>query len=98
MTVTFSAQEVRNILSGLGIESKELAVLKPDDTVYVERETSEKIFQVYAVEATEDVEPLYQLGPNNEAEFGFFNRYYTLRDESFNTDRGSDPGDIPGVD
>lgn len=98
MPVTFSNQEVKNILSGLDRESKELNVLDRDQTLYVERDLTNKIIRVYAVEETKTVDPLLQIGPDDEEGFAFFNRYYMIRSPDFDTSTGSDPTDIPGVD
>jgi len=98
LAIQFTAQEVRNILSGIDRSSEELDVLNTSDFVYVQRNMSDKQFAIYGVEDTEHVEPLYVLDPENEAEFGFFNRYYMLRNDEFDFEGEDDPTDVPGVD
>lgn len=97
MSVTFTAQEVRNILSGLDRHSPELDVLDTTDDVFVVRDMGNKVFEIYGVEDVEDHEPLYVLDAEDEGEFGFFNRYYMLRDDEFDFDADDDPTDVPGV-
>jgi hypothetical protein len=97
MSVRFTAQEVRNILSGLERSAPALEVLGTSDDVYVNRDLGDKRFEIYGVPEPEDHDPLYVLDAEDEAEFGFFNRYYMLRDDDFDFDGNDDPTDVPGV-
>lgn len=84
MAVEFTAQEIRNVFAGLDREPESLEPLRTDATVYLERDLSGKIFRVYGAPPDEYVEPLVEVGPGEEAAFGFINRYYMLRDGTFN--------------
>lgn len=95
--VEFTAQEVRNILRGIDRQSEELEVLGTSYTLYVIRDLTEKTFTIYGDRDVDQLEPLYQLNPENEAEFGFFNRYYMLRSNEFDFDGPDEPTDVPGV-
>lgn len=96
-SVKFTAQEVRNILSGLERSSPELDVLRTTDDVHVVRDLGEKRFEIYGVKDTDNHDPLYVLDAEGEGEFGFFNRYYMLRNKEFDFDGPDDPTDVPGV-
>lgn len=84
MAVEFTAQEMRNVLAGLDREAEALEPFTPEDTVYLERDLSEKVFRVYGTQPEDLVEPLIVVGPDEEAAFGFVNRYYMLREGTFN--------------
>lgn len=84
MPIEFTAQEIRNIFAGLDREAPQLEPLNTEDTVYLERNLSEKTFRVYGTEPDEYVEPLVVLEGDDEATFGFVNRYYMLRAGTFN--------------
>lgn len=95
MTVEFTAQEVRNIFAGLDRDVPELEPLNTDDTLYLERNLSEKTFRVFASEPDEYVDPLVEVTDGKEATFGFINRYYMLRAGTFdpmNDDEDTFPG------
>lgn len=96
MTVEFTAQEVRNIFAGLEREAPELEPLKTDDTVYLERDLSEKTFRIYGAEPDEYVEPLIVLDEDDEATFGFVNRYYMLRAGTFDPMADDEDSTFPG--
>jgi hypothetical protein len=83
MSVEFTAQEIRNIFAGLERDVPELEPLNTDDTLYLERDMSQKIFRVYGAEPDEYVEPLVTVEADDEATFGFINRYYMLRAGTF---------------
>ncbi len=83
MVIEFTAQEIRNIFAGLDREAPQLEPLNTEDTVYLERNLSEKTFRVYATKPDDYVEPLIVLDDDEEATFGFVNRYYMLRSGTF---------------
>lgn len=97
LPVKFTAQEVRNVLSGIDHSSVELDVLGTSDSVYVERDLENKRFEIYGVPETTEHDPLYILDAQDEGEFGFFNRYYMLRNDEFDFGGDDDPTDVPGV-
>lgn len=84
MPVEFTAQEMRNVFAGLDRSPQALEPFDVDDTVYLERDLAEKVFRVYGTEPDGLVEPLVEVGPDEQAAFGFINRYYMLRDGTFN--------------
>lgn len=84
MVVEFTAQEIRNVFAGLDRSPDVLEPLQTDDTVYLERDLSTKVFRVYGTEPDNHVEPLLEVGPGEETAFGFINRYYMLRKGTFN--------------
>ncbi len=84
MTVEFTVQEVRNIFAGLDRNVPELEPLNSDDSLFFERDMSKKEFKIYGTNPGDYVEPLVEVKTNDEATFGFINRYYMLRDGTFN--------------
>jgi len=97
LLVEFTAQELRNILSGIERTSEELEVLGTSYSLYVKRDLPNKTFYIYGEKETESVEPLYELEAEHDGEFGFFNRYFMLRSGEFDFDADDDPTDVPGV-
>ncbi len=95
----FKVQEIRNIFSGIDQSYSELDVLNSSDALYVTRDLSDKRFRMYAVDPREeeDVDPLITFEPDQEHEFAFVNRYFMVRDPDFDTSKGSDPTDVPGI-
>ncbi|MFB6347041.1 MAG: hypothetical protein ABEK50_15050 [bacterium] len=93
MAVEFTAQEMRNVFAGLDRNPEALEPLNTEDTVYLERDLSNKVFRVYGTEPDEYVQPLIEVDPDDgEATFGFINRYYMLREGTFNPmENDSDP-------
>lgn len=95
--VEFTAQELRNILSGIDRTSEELEVLNTSYPLYLKRDLSNKTFYVYGDKETTSVDPLYVLRAEHDGEFGFVNRYFMLRSGEFDFDADDDPTDVPGV-
>ncbi len=94
MAVEFSAQEARNILSGLERECPELEVLDHAQSVFVTRDEESRTFEFYGVENTEPNDPLYVLRARDKEEYAFVNRYFMLRGGG---NGGASPEDLPGV-
>lgn len=90
MNVEFTAQEIRNIFNGQDRHYPELDPLRTDDTVFVTRDYSDHSFEIYAVEPDNTMaDPLVRVEYGSNSEFEFFNRYYRLRNGSYNP-MGSD--------
>lgn len=95
MAVEFSAQEARNILSGLERECPELQVLDHSHSVFMTRNEESRMFELYGVENTEQNEPLYVLRAKDKEEYAFVNRYYMLRGGG---EGRASAGNPPGVE